>query len=102
MFDGDDQILRIPDAFCLTTYRWSTLARVFDYTDPVFYSTTDAYVRGDDTRFDKDLAAINNNQITVAVIDGEGGENIRHEDFSASKSYSTTPHPFQSPIYCGP
>jgi ABC-type amino acid transport substrate-binding protein len=76
------------DAFCLTTYRWSTLARVFDYTDPIFYSTTDTYARAGDNRFDNNLSAINDPKITVATIDGEGGEVIYNEDFPHAKDYS--------------
>lgn len=73
------------DAFCLTTYRWSNLARVFDYTNPIFYSTTDAYTRGGDNRFDNNLNAINDNKIKIASIDGEGAETIRNEDFPAAQ-----------------
>jgi len=76
------------DAFCLTTYRWSNLARVFDYTSPIFYSTTDAYVRNGDKRFDNNLSAINDPKIKIATIDGEGGETIRGEDFPKAQLYS--------------
>ncbi len=76
------------DAFCLTTYRWAPMARVFDYTDPIFYSTVDAYVRANDNRFDKDLKVINDGKITIATIDGEGAETIRTEDFPSAKVYS--------------
>ena len=73
------------DAFCLTTYRWANLARAFDYTDPIFYTTTDAYARGDDHRFDNNLAAIDKDKIRIAVIDGEGGEVIRNENFAKAQ-----------------
>ncbi len=76
------------DAFCLTTYRWSNLARAFDYTDPIFYSTTDAYVRGNDSRFDKKLGDLNSEKMKVAVIDGEGGEVIRNETFPKTQILS--------------
>ena len=76
------------DAFCLTGYRWPNLARVFDYTDPVFYSTTNAYVRKNDHRFDRDLKTINDDKVTVATIDGEASEAIRNDDFPRAKIYS--------------
>jgi ABC-type amino acid transport substrate-binding protein len=76
------------DAFCLTTYRWAPMARVFDYTDTLFFSTVDAYVRADDQRFDTNLQAIDDARITVATIDGEGGEVIRAEKFPQAKTLS--------------
>jgi len=45
-------------------------------------------VRGDDKRFDNNLSAINNSKISIATIDGEGGEVIRNEDFPYAKIYS--------------
>lgn len=76
------------DAFCLTTYRWAPMARVFDYTDTLFFSTVDAYVRADDQRFDQNLQAIDAASVTVAIIDGEGGEAIRAEKFAKAKTLS--------------
>ncbi|MDD3182559.1 MAG: transporter substrate-binding domain-containing protein [Alphaproteobacteria bacterium] len=76
------------DAFCFTAYRWSPWARIVEYARPVYFSTTDVYVREDDTRFDGNLAAINDPAVTVATIDSSGGHFLRNEQFPQSKNYS--------------
>lgn len=76
------------DAFCLTTYRWAPSARVMEYTDPLFYTTTNAYVRVGDDRFDANLKAINDPNVRVATIDGEAASFIRMQDFPKSQAYS--------------
>lgn len=76
------------DAFCFTAYRWSPWARVVDYSIPLYYSTTDVYVRGDDTRFDGKLQALNNPNVTFSTIDASGGAKLREQDFPQSKNFS--------------
>lgn len=76
------------DAFCLTAYRWLPAAYLMDYTSPIFYSATVPYVRADDTRFDADLAAANNENVTVATVDGEAAHFIKEQSFPRAKSYS--------------
>jgi len=76
------------DAFCFTSYRWVPSARAMDYTSPLFYMTTDAYVRADDNRFDADLKSINKPEIKVATIDGEAAVTIRENDFPQSSVFT--------------
>ncbi|MDD3182558.1 MAG: transporter substrate-binding domain-containing protein [Alphaproteobacteria bacterium] len=77
------------DSFCFSGYRWTPWARDMEYTIPLFYSTTDAYVRADDHRFDADLMAINDPSIKVVVSDdGEASTFIRADVFPKSSSYS--------------
>jgi len=77
------------DAFCLASYRWEPSARVMEYTIPIYKSTTDAYVRADDHRFDADLKAINDPSVKVAIVDGgEASAFIRAADFPASTAHS--------------
>lgn len=76
------------DAFCLTAYRWSPWARVVDYSIPLYYSTTDIYVRNDDTRFDGNLQALNNPDVTFSTIDASGSAKLREQDFPQSKNFS--------------
>jgi ABC-type amino acid transport substrate-binding protein len=76
------------DAFCFTSYRWVPSARVNEYTAPLFYSATYAYVRADDTRFDNNLAAINDPAIHVATIDGEAAAFIKAQDYPLATAYS--------------
>ncbi|HAX91516.1 MAG TPA: hypothetical protein DCY07_04820 [Rhodospirillaceae bacterium] len=76
------------DAFCLTAYRWAPGTRAMEYTTPLFYSTTSAYVRTDDHRFDTDLSLINDPSVTMATIDGEASTFIRAADYPKSTAYS--------------
>jgi ABC-type amino acid transport substrate-binding protein len=77
------------DSFCLASYRWAPSSRVMEYTTPIYASTTDAYVRADDHRFDADLKAINDPSVTIAIIDGgEASAFIREADFPKSSAYS--------------
>jgi len=76
------------DAFCFTAYRWSPWARVVTYSTPLYYSTTDVYVRADDTRFDGKMAALNDPKVTFSTIDASGGAVIRQQDFPLSRNFS--------------
>ncbi len=76
------------DSFCLTAYRWLPAARAMDFTAPIFYSTTEVYARADDDRFDADVKAVNDDKISVAVIDGESGFFIKEQDFPLAHSYA--------------
>jgi len=73
------------DSLCLTAYRWGPSARVMEYTNPIFYSTTNVYVRANDTRFDNDLNLINDENVTIATIDGEAAQFIKESDFPKGK-----------------
>ncbi len=72
------------DVYCQPGYRWVPATRSMEYSVPVFYTTTNAYVRADDTRFDADLKAINDPAIKVSIIDGEAAQRLREEDFPLS------------------
>ncbi|MGE4352427.1 MAG: substrate-binding periplasmic protein [Bdellovibrionales bacterium] len=72
------------DSFCFTAYRWIPSARAMDFTKPLFYMTTNAYVRADDHRFDGDLNTINTPSVKVAMVDGEATVAIRAEEFPNS------------------
>lgn len=76
------------DAFCFTAYRWLPSTRAMEYTNPIFYSTTNAYTRANDKRFDNNPASINDPKITVATIDGEASTSIKDEEFPKAKTFS--------------
>ncbi|MGD9649742.1 MAG: substrate-binding periplasmic protein [Dongiaceae bacterium] len=76
------------DAFCFTSYRYSPLARVMDYSLPVFYTATGVYVRSNDHRFDNNFSAINDPAVTLATIDGEMSQFIARDDFPNAKTLS--------------
>lgn len=76
------------DALCFTAYRWVPSARAMEYTQPLFESTTAAYVRADDMRFDADTKALNNSGVTITTIDSEASTFIRAADYPESATYS--------------
>ncbi|TAH37990.1 MAG: amino acid ABC transporter substrate-binding protein [Alphaproteobacteria bacterium] len=76
------------DALCFSLYRYSPMAAIFDYSIPLFYTGTYIYARANDSRFDNNIAAINNENITIATIDGEMSQFIARDDFSKAKVYS--------------
>lgn len=59
------------DMICVGIAHSSERSRVVDFTDPFFYSPVYTVVRMDDTRFDKDLSAMNDPQYKIAVLEGE-------------------------------
>ncbi len=76
------------DALCFSLYRQIPSARAMEYSVPLFYSTTSAYVRKDDHRFDGDLKAANDPSVTFAMIDGESSQFIHELDFPKARAVS--------------
>jgi polar amino acid transport system substrate-binding protein len=77
------------NAVCFPLYLGNVaMARVVDYTTPVFYTGTGIIVRTDDHRFDHHWDAINSPDVTVATIDGEAAQFIRANDFPQTKDFS--------------
>jgi len=77
------------DSICFSGYRWTPWAVKLEYSQPLFYTTTDAYVRADDHRFDNNLMLINDPSIKVVVSDdGEASTFIRADVFPQSSTYS--------------
>ena len=74
------------DAFCVGPWPNSARARQVDFVQPIFYQPLYAYARADDLRFDNNLDAINNPNITVATIDGEMSSMIAVKDFPQAKT----------------
>src|SRR3989344_910444 len=62
---------------------WSNSARgkSSEFTQPVFYSAINAYVRADDHRFDSDLKVVDNGAYIIASIDGETAQLIAQRQF---------------------
>ncbi len=77
------------DAVCFPLYLGNvSMAKVVDYTTPIYFTGTGIIVRADDHRFDTDRAAINSPDVTVVTIDGEASQFIRNETFPQAKDYS--------------
>ena len=77
------------DAFCLGVWQNASRAREMDFVRPIFYSSINTYVRNDDTRFDKDISALNSDKIRVATVDGEMGGIIASMDFPNAKTVAS-------------
>lgn len=59
----------------------SERAKVADFSIPILYDVVGAYVRANDTRFDKNLSSINDSKIKISTIDGEMAASIATKDF---------------------
>ncbi|MBL3676824.1 MAG: transporter substrate-binding domain-containing protein [Alphaproteobacteria bacterium] len=74
------------DALCSGLYENAARARAVVFAVPVNYGVTYAFARTDDTRFDDDLATIDDSSITIAVIDGEIGQAIASARFPRART----------------
>lgn len=77
------------DAICAGA--WANTKRGTDMlvVKPIWYNPVGTFVRADDTRFDKDLSAIDHPDITIVGIDGEIAIEIARNDFPQAKTYAT-------------
>ncbi|MCB1538663.1 MAG: transporter substrate-binding domain-containing protein [Rhodospirillales bacterium] len=69
------------DAMCVGLWINPSRARVSDFVVPITYQTIYAWTRAGDTRFDKNMDAVNDPAIRVSCIDGEMSAIIAQEDF---------------------
>ncbi len=69
------------DAMCSTLWASASRGKHIAFTRPVFYSTIDAFVRADDTRFDNNLERINQPDVRIAVEEGDSTEEMANLDF---------------------
>ena len=69
---------------------WPSSARALraDFSRVVYYSPVYAYVRGNDTRFDKNLKSIDNASVRIATIDGELSSIVARSDYPSAKAVS--------------
>lgn len=72
------------------TLTWPNSARSREaaFSTPVMYSVVYPYVRGNDFRFDANLASANDAVTTLATIDGEMTAFIAENDFPQAKTYA--------------
>lgn len=59
----------------------SVRGRSAEFSSPVYYSAINAYVRANDTRFDKDLKIANDKKYKIATVDGETSQLIAARQF---------------------
>jgi len=73
------------DMVCQPVWPLAGRAKVADFSEPIYYSAVEAYVRADDSRLDGNLAALNNSQFRIATTDGELAEVIAQKDYPNAK-----------------
>ncbi len=76
------------DAFCTQLWISPPRMKYLSLSVPVAYSFVDAYVRSDDTRFDKDIRAANAETVTIPVVDGDVTEYMAKSTFPNAKRLS--------------
>lgn len=75
------------DAHCAGVWATPARGRVMAFSNPLFFSTTAAFARADDHRFDFNLERINQPDITVALSDDDITSEIYRQDFPRAKKY---------------
>lgn len=75
------------DAMCAGIWPTASRAREADFTIPVYYQGIYAYSRKDDSRFDHHLEKINDESVTISVMDGEMSAIIAKTDFFKAKTF---------------
>jgi ABC-type amino acid transport substrate-binding protein len=76
------------DAFCVSVWISAARAQRVELTTPADYSPLYAYVRDGDTRFDNNLDAINNENVTITVIDGSAIKAVADGTFPKAKQFA--------------
>ena len=82
------------DAVCSDVWQNTARALQADFSTPVVYSILEAWVRADDMRFDGQLAALNDTQVTIPMLDGEMAQQLVKDYFPKVK---TIPLPQNAP-----
>jgi polar amino acid transport system substrate-binding protein len=76
------------DAFCPGMWGTAKRGAHIGFSRPVYYSTIEAYVRADDTRFDHDKTKINDPGIIIATNDGDVTEEIANRFFPKARHFA--------------
>ncbi len=64
----------------------STRGKSAEFSEPVYYSAINAYVRASDNRFNSDVTVANNANYKLATIDGETSQLIASRQFPNAKT----------------
>ena len=79
------------DAFCAGTWLSARNSKFFLVSDPVVYNGFEAFVRGDDTRFDDDPSLLNDPSVTLVVIENTSSGQIARRILPKAKIYALPP-----------
>ena len=74
------------DVFCVGNWPNSQRARMIQFTNAFAYSPLNVYVRANDTRFDNNLAAINNATTSISTLEGSTANIVAAESFPQAKT----------------
>ncbi len=69
------------DAMCAGMWTSAVKSKEISFTNPLAYQAVEAFVRGDDHRFDANLQTANDPHIKIAVIENDNSDFITHQDF---------------------
>ncbi|NTU76597.1 MAG: amino acid ABC transporter substrate-binding protein [Alphaproteobacteria bacterium] len=76
------------DAVCVPFNQTPGRARVTEFTAPIIFAPTYAYVRADDTRFDNAYEKINDPSVRFAYMEGEFSQYLKAEKFPKAQTVS--------------
>ncbi len=76
------------DVFCTGAWMSVPRAQRIEYTAPIEYGVLYAYVRENDARFDGKLETLNDENVTMAVIDGNTSDAVTEAEFPKAKRYA--------------
>jgi ABC-type amino acid transport substrate-binding protein len=74
------------DLVCTGIWPTSARGKSADFTTALYYSTVRAYTAANNSRFDGNLNSMNNQNVKIAVIDGEMTSIIAKNDFPSAQS----------------
>lgn len=69
------------DAICGPMFSTPSRARESDFTTEIAYAPTYLYSRADDTRFDNNYEAANDESVKISILEGEYGQILANEIF---------------------
>lgn len=75
------------DAVCGSLFNMPRGGRT-DYTTPFIYMPSYGYVRPGEKRFSKDWNAVNDKNVTMAILDGEGSSTVAQRLYPQAKQYA--------------
>lgn len=76
------------DLICAQVLPTGARAKEAYFTDPIFFSSLNAYVQSNNFSLDNDIAKANSSNVRISVIDGEINETIANHDFPNAKQVS--------------
>jgi ABC-type amino acid transport substrate-binding protein len=76
------------DAFCNGIWTSAAKAKEISFSTPLAYNALEAFVRGDDHRFDDNLALLDDPGVKLAVIEADNSDFIAQQDFPKAQKDS--------------